>query len=57
MLGAYTMEKLGEDCGGDFKCFVSNILARHLKAEPADWLKAALDQKPDGTAIKSNGAL
>jgi patatin-like phospholipase len=43
MLGAYTMEKLCTDCGGDFRCFVRDILKRHLDIEAPDWLAELLD--------------
>ena len=26
MLGAHTMEKRSTDCGGDFRCFIGDIL-------------------------------
>jgi hypothetical protein len=38
MLGAYTMEKLCTDCGGHFRCFIRDILNRHLKMEAPVWL-------------------
>jgi hypothetical protein len=38
MLGAYTMEKLCTDCGGYFRCFIRDILNRHLKMEAPVWL-------------------
>ncbi len=38
MLGAYTMEKLCSDCGGDFCCFIGNILERHLEMKAPEWL-------------------
>jgi hypothetical protein len=43
MLGAYTMEKLCTDCGGDFRCFVRDILKRHLDIEAPDWLAELFD--------------
>jgi hypothetical protein len=43
MLGAHTMERLCTDCGGDFRCFVRDILKKHLKAEPHDWLAKLLN--------------
>jgi len=36
MLGAHTMEKLCTDCRGDFRCFVRDILKRHLETEAPD---------------------
>ena len=44
MLGAYTMEKFGIDCDGDFRCFVREILKRHLQMEAPDWLAALLEE-------------
>jgi len=38
MLGAYTMEKLCSDCGGDFCCFIGNILKGHLEVKAPEWL-------------------
>ena len=38
MLGAHTMGKLCTDCGGDFRCFVRDVLERHLEMEAPDWL-------------------
>ena len=38
MLGAYTMEKLCSYRDGDFRCFIADILKRHLKMQPPDWL-------------------
>jgi hypothetical protein len=38
MLGAYTMEKLSSDCGGDFRRFIGNILERHLEMKAPEWL-------------------
>jgi Patatin-like phospholipase len=43
MLGAYTMEKLCTDCDGDFRCFVTDILKRHLQIEPPVWLTEFLE--------------
>jgi hypothetical protein len=43
MLGAYTMEKLCTDCDGDFRCFIRDILKRHLNIEAPDWLAELLD--------------
>jgi predicted metal-binding protein len=42
MLGAYTMGKLCGDCGGDFDCFISDILKHHLDIEAPDWLAELL---------------
>jgi hypothetical protein len=42
MLGAYTMEKLCTDCGGDFCCFIRDVLQQHLKTEAPDWLAPLL---------------
>jgi hypothetical protein len=39
MLGAYTMQRLCTDCGGDFECFIRNILDSHLRMRAPDWLK------------------
>jgi hypothetical protein len=54
MLGAYTMEKLCTGCRGDFRCFIRDILKRHLKMEAPDWLAKLLDaptnEKNVGTA-------
>ena len=44
MLGAYTMEKLCTDCGGDFRCFIRNILEYDLKIKPPDWLAGLLER-------------
>jgi hypothetical protein len=44
MLGAYTMEKFCTDCDGDFRCFVRDILKRHLQMEAPDWLPALLEE-------------
>jgi Patatin-like phospholipase len=38
MLGAYTMEKLCTDCGGDFRRLIGEILRTHLQIQPPDWL-------------------
>jgi hypothetical protein len=43
MLGAYTMEKFCTDCDGDFRCFIRDILRRHLNIEAPDWLAELLD--------------
>jgi hypothetical protein len=42
MLGAYTMEKLCADCGGDFRHFTADILRMHLQVQPPDWLAELL---------------
>ena len=42
MLGAHTMEKLCTDCRGDFRCFIRDILKRHLKMAAEDWLARLL---------------
>jgi hypothetical protein len=42
MLGVYTMEKLCTDCHGDFRCFIRDILKRHLEIEAPDWLMPPL---------------
>jgi Patatin-like phospholipase len=43
MLGAYTMEKFCTDCDGDFRCFIRDILKRHLQMEPSVWLTESLE--------------
>jgi hypothetical protein len=43
MLGAYTMEKLCTHCGGEFCCFIRDILKSHLKMQPPDWLGELLE--------------
>jgi Patatin-like phospholipase len=52
MLGAYTMEKFCTDCHGDFRCFISDILGRHLEMEAPSWL-AALLGAPVATSLES----
>jgi hypothetical protein len=42
MLGAFTMEKLCTDCGGDFRIFIRDILKTHLQTEPPNWLTPLL---------------
>jgi hypothetical protein len=42
MLGAHTMEKLSTDCGGDFHCFIGDIL-KPLQLQPPDWLAGLLE--------------
>jgi hypothetical protein len=44
MLGAYTMEKFCTDSDGDLRCFVRDILKRHLQVEAPDWLAALLEE-------------
>jgi rRNA maturation protein Nop10 len=44
MLGAYTMEKLCTDCGGDFRCFIRDILKRHLEIEAPVWLAGSIEE-------------
>jgi len=44
MLGAHTMAKLCTDCGGDFRCFIRDILKRHLKMEAPVWLAGLLEE-------------
>src|SRR5882724_5250387 len=43
MLGAHTMEKLCTDCDGDFRCFIADVLKRHLQVEPPVWLEELLE--------------
>jgi len=43
MLGAHTMEKLCTKCGGDFQCFIREILERHLQMKSPDWLAGLLE--------------
>jgi len=50
MLGAYTMEKFCTDCDGDFRCFVRDILKRHLQMEAPDWLSELLDETKNKVA-------
>jgi preprotein translocase subunit YajC len=45
MLGAYTMEKLCADCGGDFRVFIRDILKQHLKMKTPDWLAPLLRKR------------
>jgi Patatin-like phospholipase len=44
MLGAHTMEKLCTDCDGDFRCFIRDILKRHLDMEAPVWLTGLLEE-------------
>jgi hypothetical protein len=48
MLGAYTMEKLCADSGGDFRRFTNDILRTHLEIQPPDWLATLLQMSPTG---------
>ena len=41
---ARTMEKFCTDCEGDLRCFVRDILKRHLQMEAPDWLAALLEE-------------
>jgi patatin-like phospholipase len=50
MLGAYTMEKFCTDCDGDFRCFVRDILKRHLQTEPSAWLTELLEDSKNKSA-------
>jgi hypothetical protein len=50
MLGAYTMEKFCTGCDGDFRCFVRDILKRHLQMEAPDWLSELLDETKNKVA-------
>jgi hypothetical protein len=50
MLGAYTMEKFCTDCDGDFRCFVRDILNRHLQIKPPEWLSELLDETKNKVA-------
>jgi hypothetical protein len=51
MLGAHTMEKLCTDSGGDFRCFVRDILKRHLEIEAPDWMAKLLDAAENETRV------
>jgi hypothetical protein len=51
MLGAHTMEKLCTDCDGDFRCFVREILKRHLEMEAPVWLAKLLDAADDESKV------
>jgi hypothetical protein len=44
MLGAHTMEKLCTDCDGDFRCFIRDILKRHLQMETPVWLAGLIEE-------------
>src|SRR6478736_6001636 len=48
MLGAYTMEKLCADCGGDFRRFTGDILRTHLQIQTPDWLATLIQMPPTG---------
>lgn len=48
MLGAYTMEKLCTDCGGDYRSFTADILKTHLQIQRPDWLAAVIQVSPSG---------
>ena len=51
MLGAHTMEKLCTDCGGDFDCFIRDVLERHLDTKAPDWLAALLERSAGTAAV------
>jgi hypothetical protein len=51
MLGAHTIEKLCTDCGGDFDCFIRDILERHLDITAPDWLAALLGRSAGTAAV------
>jgi hypothetical protein len=46
MLGAYTMEKLCADDGGDFRRFTGDILKTHLQIQAPDWLAKLIQMPP-----------
>jgi hypothetical protein len=48
MLGAYTMEKLCAEGGGDFRRFTGDILKTHLQIQPPDWLATLIQTSPTG---------
>ena len=50
MLGAHTMEKLCTKCGGDFQCFIREILEHHLKIKPQDWPVELLESSANNDA-------
>ena len=50
MLGAYTMEKLCTNCGGDFRCFIREILEHHLEIKPQDWPAGLLESSANNAA-------
>jgi hypothetical protein len=43
MLGVYTMQTLCTNCGGDFQCFIREILERHLQMKSPEWLAGLLE--------------
>jgi hypothetical protein len=47
MLGAFTVEKLCKDCGGDFRRFTAEILTTHLGMKPPDWLAPLIQTSPN----------
>ena len=51
MLGAHTMEKLCTDCGGDFDCFIRDVLQRHLDIKAPDWLAVLLERSAGTAAV------
>jgi hypothetical protein len=53
MLGAYTMEKLCTDCDGDFRCFVGDILKRHLQMEAPVWLAGLLGETKNKIGVSA----
>jgi hypothetical protein len=57
MLGSYTMEKLCTDCGGDFCCFIRDILKRHLQVQPPEWLAGLLAASPNAPTKDVPGKL
>ncbi|HTH19366.1 MAG TPA: hypothetical protein VL912_04750, partial [Candidatus Udaeobacter sp.] len=46
MLGAYTMEKLCAEGGGDFRRFTGDILKTHLQIQAPDWLAKLIQMPP-----------
>src|SRR5215475_1353078 len=52
MLGAYTMEKLCADSGGDFRSFTADILKAHLKIQAPAWLATLIQVSPVGGDAK-----
>jgi hypothetical protein len=50
MLGLYTMENLCIDCDGDFRCFIRDILKRHLQVEASGWLAEWLEETKNKVA-------
>jgi hypothetical protein len=50
MLGAYIVEKLCTNCGGDFRCFIREILEHHLKIKPQDWPAELLESSANNAA-------